>query len=117
MSVIRAAEESQRANSAEPSVCTDCPEAHKCRSAWSAPHQGPFSAVGLSLGSALAFLLPIATAIIAGVWAHAHQGDPPSVLWDIAAAAFGMLAGAAIALLAMPVIKKHFPSQSRHTSA
>lgn len=114
MSVIGAAAESPTAKSTEPSVCTGCPEAHKCRAAWSAPHQGPFSAVGLSLGSVLAFLLPITTAIIAAASVHAHQTDPPSVLWDIIAAAFGMFLGAAIAMLVMPLIKKHFPKQSHH---
>lgn len=105
------ANESPPVEGKEPSACGGCPDVDGCRSAWSAPHQGPFSPAGLSLGSAVAFLLPIISAIMVGALVHSHKDDSGSILWDIAGAVVGLLIGAALALLVMPLIKKHLPNR------
>ena len=105
------AAEQSTPDSNESSACSGCPDAHKCRTAWSAPRRGPFSPAGLSISSAAVFLLPLIGAIIAGAWAHACKSDSAYLFWDIAAAAVGFIAGAVVALITMPLIKKHFGYQ------
>lgn len=110
MGSISASQASSPPNNAEGSSCTGCPDAHQCRSAWSAERRGPFSPAGLSISSAIAFLLPVITAIIGCALAGKFKGDAASVGWDIIGAGVGLGVGTAIALAAMPAIKKHFGS-------
>jgi hypothetical protein len=90
-------------------VCNGCPEADKCRQVWSMPNQGPFTSAGLSLAGILVFLLPIFTAIVAGALVHAFvRPNSKTHRWEIAAAAAGLIAGAFLARLLLPLIKKYF---------
>ena len=98
----------------EQPVCSGCPETDKCRQVWSMPNQGPFTAAGLTLSSILVFLLPILTAIIAAAVTHAFI--PPqaeTTRWEIAAAVGGLIVGAVLALMLLPLIKKHFANQEK----
>ena len=94
-------------------ICGSCPQVDKCREVWSKPNQGPFSPAGLSLCSAAGFLLPIMTAIIAGAIAHSYfsTGNKTS-LWELVAAGLGLITGAAVAWLIVPIIKKRFPANN-----
>lgn len=89
--------------------CDGCSDADNCRKAWSAPRRGPFSAAGLSLGSALVFLLPLVTAIIAAAVYHYLKAPSEKFsLGQVLAAAAGLLIGACLARLLLPSIRKHF---------
>ena len=95
-------------------VCSGCPEADKCRQVWSMPNQGSFTSAGLTLSSILVFLLPIITAIIAA--ALTHTFFPPqanSTRWEIAAALVGLIVGAGLALILLPLIKKYFTNPKK----
>lgn len=106
------------AGQTDDSHCAGCPTSDTCRQVWSLSRRGPFSPVGLSLSSAVAFLLPIITAIIAGVLADAYLSGPepladPSVgntfsLWIVIAVFVGLAVGAGVAWLIMPFIRRHF---------
>jgi len=89
-------------------VCGSCPHVDKCREVWSKPNQGPFSPAGLSLCSAAGFLLPIITAIIAGAVAHSYfSTGRKTSFWEPLAVGLGLIAGAALAWLIVPLIKKN----------
>ena len=89
--------------------CTGCPQKHLCRKVWAMPNRGPLSPAGLSLGSVLVFLLPLLTAIITGaVVHHLIAGTESFSPWEIVAAAAGLVLGAFIAWLIMPLIRKRF---------
>ena len=95
-------------------VCSGCPQADKCRQVWSMPNQGPFTSAGLTLSSILVFLLPIFIAIIAAAITHAFI--PPqanTTRWEIAAAVLGLIVGAVLALMMLPLIKKHFTNPEK----
>jgi hypothetical protein len=90
-------------------MCKGCPQGDECRKVWSAAHRGPFTPMGLTLGSALVFLLPIATAIAAGVLVRElTQGANHATIAQILAAVGGLVLGAFGAWLLMPVIKKRY---------
>jgi hypothetical protein len=94
---------------AENKICDGCPDADSCRKVWSQPNRGPFSATGLSLGSALVFLLPLVTAIIAGAIFHRYKGQPDHFSpGEVLAATGGLLAGALLARTLLPLIRKYF---------
>ncbi len=78
------------------------------------PNQGPFTAAGLTLSSILVFLLPIITAIIAA--AVTHEFIPPqanTTRWEIAAVVVGLIIGAVLARMLLPLIKKHFSNPEK----
>ena len=94
---------------AENKPCHGCPDEDSCRKVWSQPNRGPFSATGLSLGSALVFLLPLVTAIIAGALFHRYKGQPDHFsLGEVLAAMGGLLAGVLLARMLLPLIRKYF---------
>ena len=83
--------------------CGRCPQADQCRQVWSTNRRGPLTPAGLSLASALAFLLPIITAIIAGALASVYAPD-----WIIIAAGAGLIIGVLPARLGMNLINHKF---------
>ena len=90
-------------------MCKGCPQGDECRKVWSAGNRGPFTPTGLSLSSALAFLLPIATAISAGAVVRViTKGANYTTMAQALAAGGGLVLGAFAAWLLMPVIKKRF---------
>ena len=94
--------------------CKDCFHADRCRQVWSESPGGTFSPAGLSLASLVAFLLPLVTAIVAGAAAHIYLIDQDNApMAEIAAALAGLLAGAALAWLFMPSLKKHFDESKK----
>jgi len=100
--------EVERAKESE-EVCKGCPHGDECRKVWSATHRGPFTPTGLTLGSALVFLLPIATAITTGAVARTlTKGANHTTMVQALAAGGGLVFGAFIAWLLMPVIKKRY---------
>lgn len=108
MGSISASQASSPPNNAEGLSCTGCPDAHQCRSAWSAARRGPFSPAGLSISSAVAFLLPVITAIVGCTLAGVFKGEAASVAWDIVGAGVGLGVGTVVAMMVMPAIKKRF---------
>jgi ABC-type nickel/cobalt efflux system permease component RcnA len=90
-------------------MCQGCPQGDECRKVWSAAPRGPLTPTGLSLSSALVFLLPIATAIAAGaIVREITKGANHSTIAQALAAGGGLILGAFAAWLLMPVIKKRF---------
>ena len=90
-------------------MCKGCPQGDECRKVWSAAHRGPFTPTGLSLSSALVFLLPIATAIAAGAVVRGlTKGANHATMVQILAAVGGLALGVLVACLVMPVIKKRY---------
>jgi len=93
----------------EPRACSSCPSSDRCREVWSISRRGPYTPVGLVLASILVFLLPLLTAITAGALVPGYFPDGDSRSWiQIFAAAGGLLVGAFLAWLLMPLLKKHF---------
>ena len=94
---------------AERSVCGGCPHTDQCREVWGAGRRGPFSAVGLTLGSAAAFLLPWVTAILGAVAVRRLEGvrEGFSVGQGLGALG-GLLLGGVGAWLVMPMIRRRF---------
>ena len=94
-------------------ICASCPNAHQCREVWSSPRRGPFSPTGLSLSSAVVFLLPIVSAISAGALAENFMADVDGFSHGLAVAMVtGLLLGIFAAWLILPAIKKRFPVQT-----
>ena len=95
-------------------ACDGCGQKHLCREVWAEPNRGPLSAAGVLVGSMLVFLLPILAAIIAAAVAgnYTDAGTEFSV-GQVIAAVCGLVAGAFIAWLLMPLVRKRF---SRYVS-
>ena len=90
-------------------VCGSCVQADQCRQAWSAVRRGSLSPTGITLASAVVFLLPLITAIVGGSLAHSYFADSPhGSLWLVILAAAGLLTGVLAAWLTVPLIRKHF---------
>lgn len=90
-------------------MCKGCPQGDECRKVWSAAYRGSFTSTGLSLSSALVFLLPIATAIAAAAIAKGFlKQETYTTIIQFVAAGGGFVLGAFVAWLLMPVIKKRF---------
>ena len=90
-------------------MCKGCPQGDECRKVWSAGNRGPFTPTGLTLSSALVFLLPLVTAISAGaVVRELTQGANHATMVQILAAVGGLALGVLVACLVMPVIKKRY---------
>jgi len=87
-------------------VCNGCSQEETCRRVWAMPSQGPLTGAGLSLSSALVFLLPLGTAIVGGGLVRWHVGSGQGVLWQGAGVVGGLVMGAACAWLVMRVIKR-----------
>ena len=93
----------------ENSACADCPHSDPCRQVWSMPNTGPLTSGGLLISSILVFLLPIVCAIISGGLYQSYKTETDGSPWLILLVAFGgLLVGAFIAWLTMPLIKKYF---------
>jgi len=89
--------------------CKGCVNADQCRQVWAESPKGTISPAGLSLGSMLAFIFPLLTAIIAGAIVRVYLLDTKnSTYWEIAAAVGGLCAGAALARLFMSLLRKRF---------
>ncbi|MCP4713158.1 MAG: SoxR reducing system RseC family protein [Planctomycetes bacterium] len=89
--------------------CSGCPQSDACREVWSMPNQGPLTSGGLLLSSILVFLLPIVCAIISGGLYQSSKAESDSSPWLVLLVAFGgLVVGAFIAWLTMPLIKKYF---------
>lgn len=94
--------------------CGGCPHTDQCRGAWSAPNKGPLSPVGLSLGSAVAFLLPLLTAIVGAGIAQANVNSQSSqTAWQIAGGAGGLAVGFLLAKAILPLIRRRFRAENR----
>ena len=90
-------------------ACGLCPQVDKCRKVWAEPNRGSLSPAGLVLGSAIGFLLPIMTAIITGAFAHVCLSSTGKTsLWEPIIAGAGLVTGASLAWLIMPIVKKRF---------
>jgi len=98
-------------------ACAGCPHSDPCRQVWSMPHTGPLTSGGLLISSILVFLLPLVFAIIAGGLYQSYAADSDSLPWLVFLAAFGgLLVGAFIAWLTMPLIKKYFYKEGEDTT-
>ena len=96
-------------SAAEQSACQGCPHTDQCRDVWGAARRGPFSAAGLSLGSAAAFLLPWVTAIAGAVVVRGFEAERAGFSAGQALGALGgLLLGGVGAWLVMPMIRKWF---------
>jgi len=90
-------------------ACSGCPQSDPCRQVWSMPNTGPLTSGGLLISSILVFLLPLVCAIIAGGLFQIYRPDSNDSGWLVFLTAFaGLIVGAFIAWLTMPLIKKHF---------
>lgn len=90
-------------------ACAGCPHGDKCREAWGAAQGGSFSTGGISVASVLAFLLPWVAAIAAAAAVQAHYGGTGKFSPAAALAGLGGLAaGALLARLLMPWVRKRF---------
>ncbi len=90
-------------------ACAGCPQADPCRQVWSMPNQGPLTSGGLLISSILVFLLPIVCAIIAGGIYQTFRPESKESSWVVFLVALGgLIVGAFIAWLTMPLIKKYF---------
>ena len=105
------------ADSIENDACNQCPHNDKCHDVWAQSNHGPFSPGGLILASILAFIIPIVTAVIAASIVRHTSGQPsqsPNTSTnEILAALGGFIAGATLAWLGMPILKKHFPANNQ----
>lgn len=101
-------------NDAPPRECQGCPQSHACRDVWSAKNTGPLAPVGLTLGSATAFLFPLLTAIVAGALARhwGSDGETPEPALEALAALGGLAVGVLLAWWVMPRIKRRYPAES-----
>ncbi len=88
--------------------CSTCPHNDKCRDVWSEENRGPLSPMGLAVSSAIAFLLPLVTAIIAGSIGKAYGFTLKLLVLLVFA---GLLAGAAVAMLLVFILKKRIVRQ------
>ena len=85
--------------------CKSCPHTDKCREVWAEENKGPLTSGGLAIFSAIAFLLPIAAAIIAGTIARADRmTEKMQMLYALA----GLIVGGAIASLIVYILKNKF---------
>lgn len=89
--------------------CSTCPHNDKCRDVWSEENRGPLSPMGLAVSSAIAFLLPLFTAIIAGSIGKAY-GFNLEIL--VCLVFTGLMVGAAVAMLLVFILKKRIVRQS-----
>lgn len=87
-------------------VCSGCSQEEACRRVWAMPSRGPLTGAGLSLSSALVFLLPLGTAIVGGGLVRWHVPGEEGVLWQGAGVAGGLVVGGACAWLVMRVVKR-----------
>lgn len=102
-------EQEQGKKAPENPACAGCPQSDPCRQVWSMPNTGPLTSGGLLISSILVFLLPIVCAIIAGGVYQTYRSESNDSPWLVLLAAFvGLIVGAFIAWLTMPLIKKHF---------
>ena len=91
-------------------TCRDCPKEDNCRNVWAAPRRGPFGPVGLVAASGLAFLLPLTVAVIAGAGARIYAAaSERSTILQVTAVILGLLVGALIARLIVPLIRNERP--------
>ncbi|MBN2842369.1 MAG: hypothetical protein JXM68_04725 [Sedimentisphaerales bacterium] len=88
--------------------CSTCPHNDKCRDVWSEENRGPLSPMGLALSSAIAFLLPLFTAILAGSIGKAYEASLNVLVLLVFA---GLLAGVAVATLLVFILKKRIVRQ------
>ena len=94
--------------------CSGCPNAHACRDVWGAKNKGPLAPVGLTLGSAAAFLLPLVTAAVCGGVAHVMiEQDAAFPVWDMLAAAVGLALGAMLGWVVMPWIGRRWKREGQ----
>ena len=90
-------------------VCAGCPHSDPCREVWSMPNQGPLTSGGLLISSILVFLLPIVCAIISGGLYQSYQSESEGSGWVVFVVSFGgLVVGAFMAWLTMPLIKRYF---------
>ena len=95
-------------DTAEP-FCRGCAQQDQCRRVWSGPKRDPLTPAGLSLASAVAFLLPLLTCILGGALAvHLFRESDNTFLFQALGAIFGLILGIALARLIMPFIRKRF---------
>lgn len=91
----------------QPAVCVGCPQEHTCRDVWAKGNEGPFTPGGLVLASVVVFLLPLVTAVAGGVLVK-KWAPQAGAAWLLAGAAGGLIMGAFLARLIMPLLRKHF---------
>ena len=91
-------------------LCVGCSASDKCPNVWSAPRRGPFNPIGLSLASALVFLLPLVAGTIGVVLARPDDSAVGAgvTFWEVAAALGGLGVGSAAAWLTLPIIRRRF---------
>ena len=89
-------------------ACEGCGQKHLCREVWAEPNRGPLSSAGVLVGSMLVFLLPILTAIVAAALVGNNTANKEFSSGQAMAAVGGLIAGAIVAWLLMPLVRKHF---------
>ncbi len=99
-------------------ACLSCPNTDKCREVWAESNRGPLTSRGLAVCSAVAFLLPLTTAIIAGTATRAAGFSENAVILLSAA---GLAVGGVMAALLVFILKKRFsrvtPDCQEHDTA
>lgn len=89
--------------------CSTCPHSDRCRDVWSKENAGPLTPVGLVVSSAVAFLLPLLVAIVAGAVAKACG---LGLEWIFLLVLAGLVAGGVIAATILKIIKNRFNRDS-----
>ena len=104
---------SARSAGADHVFCRGCPDAHQCRQVWSLPQRGNLNGARLVLASAAAFLLPVLTALLAAVLVGRYLRSAEYLtVWQGAAAALGLVAGALIGRRMVRLISGSTPPSS-----
>lgn len=91
-----------------PSACSGCPNADPCREVWGAERRGSFTPAGLSFGSVLVFILPLAFAVVGAIMGHSgNNHQQPVHAGELIGAAAGLVIGIVTAKTLMPIVKKY----------
>ncbi len=95
-------------------ACSNCPNTDKCREVWAEENRGPLSPGGLAISSVIAFLFPLAVAILAGAVGKTMKvTENMVILYSLV----GLIIGAGVAAVLVKVIKKRFASNPDSCSA
>ena len=109
--------DAESAGRTDNSACQSCPNSHACRTVWETPNRGPLSSAGLTIGSAIAFVLPLLTAAAGGAVFRHFFGEQKPIPWpEIGGAAVGLAIGAALGWVLLPWIGKRLPAKDKSTS-
>ena len=89
----------------EGDACSSCPNTDKCREVWAEENNGPLTPGGLAICSGVAFLLPLAIAIMSGAGGRAYGLSENKI---ILISVGGLIGGGVIAAAIVTLLKKRF---------